>query len=70
MLAAWHYMFGFGVSQEGRGVADGWRQCDAGSANSETGGGPGRGADHEALAVVLDLGLGQRVEIGDDLRPA
>ena len=29
----------------------------------------GRGAGHEALAVVLDLGFGQRVEMGDDLGP-
>ena len=65
--AAWHYILG-SVGSIGD-LADGWRQCDADPANSETGGGPGRGADHEAHAVVLDLGLGQRVEIGDDVRP-
>ena len=26
-----------------------------------------RGADNEALAVVLNLGLGQRIKVGDDL---
>jgi hypothetical protein len=35
-------------------VADRWRQGDAGSANSETGGGTGRGASHEALVFELD----------------
>ena len=29
----------------------------------------GGGADHEALAVLFDLGLGQRVAVGDDLGP-
>jgi hypothetical protein len=49
--------------------AHGRRQRDAGGAQRETGGRPWRGAQQEALAVVLDLGLGQRIEIGDDFRP-
>jgi len=39
----------------------------------ECGDGPGRarrGAEDEALAVVLDLGLGQRVQIGGGFRSA
>ena len=29
----------------------------------------GRGADDEAFAVVLDFGLGQRIQIGEDVGP-
>ena len=65
--AAWHYIFVGGSA--GRGVADGRRQRDAGGTQGEAGGGTRRGADDEAFAVVRDLGLGQRIEIGDGLRP-
>src|SRR5262245_15218926 len=51
------------------GVADGWRQRDSGRTQGEAGGRTRRRADNEALAVVLDLGLGQRIQIGDALRP-
>ena len=42
---------------------------DTGRAQGEAGGGTRGGANDKALAVVLDLGLGQRIEIGNDLRP-
>jgi hypothetical protein len=48
-------------------LAYGCREGDAGNAESETGGGPRRRAKHEARAVMLDFGLGQRIEIGNDL---
>ena len=48
---------------------DGWRKRDADGAQGKTGGGTGGGTGDEALAVVLDFGLGERVEIGDDLGP-
>ena len=53
----------------GGGVADGRRQRDAGRSQGEAGGRTRGGADDEAFAIVLDLGLGQRIQIGDDLRP-
>ena len=37
--------------------------------DSEAGGGAWSGADDEALAVLLDLGLRERGQIGDDFRP-
>src|SRR5437016_14384354 len=52
-----------------RGVADCRRQCDAGRSQGQAGGGAWRGSDNEALAVVLDLDLGQRIQIGDDFWP-
>ena len=57
-----------GGSVAGEG-ADGGRQGDAGGAECQAGGGARGGADEEALVVVGDLGLGQRVEIGEDLGP-
>ena len=36
---------------------------------AEAGGRTRGGADDEVFAIVLDLGLGQRIQIGDDLRP-
>ena len=51
------------------GLAHGRRQRHAGSTQSESGGGTRRRANDEAFAVVLDLGLRQRVEIGNDLGP-
>src|SRR3974377_2474117 len=57
------------VGSAGGGLAHGRRQRDAGRTEGEAGGRTWRGANDEAFAVVLDLGLGQRVEIGDDLRP-
>ena len=66
--AAWHYIFDGAESGDG-GVADGWRQRDAGCTEREAGGGMRRGANDEAFAVVLDFGLGQGIRIGDDRRP-
>src|SRR5437660_12873279 len=70
--AAWHYIFGggglIGVAV-GLGRAHGWRQRDAGGAQRQARGRSWRASQHEALAVLLDLGLGQRVEISDDFRP-
>src|SRR6516164_6311883 len=51
------------------GLAHGRRQRHAGSTQSESGGGTRRRANDEAFAVVLDLGLRQRIEIGNDLGP-
>jgi hypothetical protein len=45
------------------------RQHDPDGTQGEAGGGTWGGAYHEALAVLLDLGLGQRIQIGDDPRP-
>ena len=67
--AAWHYIFGFGGGSGGRGVADGRRERDTGRAQGQAGGGARGGADEKAFAVVFDLGLGQGIQIGDDLRP-
>ena len=47
----------------------GRREGNAGGARREAGGGARGGADEEAPAVVGDLGLGQRVEVGADLGP-
>src|SRR5271166_726952 len=67
--AAWHYIFGFGGGSGGRGVADGRRERDTGRAQGQAGGGTRGGADDEAFAVAFDLGLGQGIQIGDDLGP-
>src|SRR5208282_2897623 len=45
------------------------RQRDAGGAQRQAGRGAWSGAEEEALTLLLDLGLGQRVEIGEDLGP-
>ena len=47
----------------------GRRQGDAGGADGKAGGGARGGSDEEAPAVVDDLGLGRRVEVGADLGP-
>jgi hypothetical protein len=58
-----------GRGSERRGVADGRRQRDTGSAQGEAGGGTWCPANDEAFAVIVDLGLGQRIQIDDDVRP-
>src|SRR6478672_4464116 len=63
---AWHYISGDSVDGD---LANGGRQGDAGSTQRETGGGARRRADDEALAVLGDRGLGQCVEIAEDLGP-
>jgi hypothetical protein len=62
---AWHYISGLAVCRTVGGSATpvARRARLAAGARSEL------GANYEALAVVLDLGLGQRVEIGDNLGP-
>ena len=50
-------------------LADGGRQSNAGGAQGETGGWAWRRAQQEALTILFDLGLGQRIEIGQDFRP-
>jgi len=49
-----------------RELAHGGRQGDAGGAQGETGGGARRRAQEKMLAVLFDLGLGQRVEVGEN----
>src|SRR5262245_16990814 len=66
--AAWHYIFD-GAGSGGGGVADGRWQRDAGCTQGQAGGRARWRADDEAFAVVLDFGLGQRIQIGDDLGP-
>src|SRR5271156_3827352 len=56
-----------GISR--RQVAGRWGQSDAGGAKGEAGGGARRRAQEKALAVLLNLGLGQRVEVGDNIGP-
>src|ERR1700753_243899 len=46
----------------------GW-QGDAGGAQRQARGGAGRRAQDETLPVLFDLGLGQGVEVGEDLGP-
>jgi hypothetical protein len=55
-------------SDSGDGLDGGWRG-DAGGAQGEAGGGPWGGAEAEAGALLLDFGLGERIEIGKDRRP-
>jgi hypothetical protein len=69
--AAWHYILGGPVSLRPRLQLAGWSlegwKGDADGAQGKTGGGMRSGASEEAFVIVL--GLGQRVEIGDDLEP-
>ena len=62
---ALHFGGGSGVGEG----PDGRRQGDTGGAERKAGSGARAGADEEALVVVIDLGLGQRVEVGEDLGP-
>jgi hypothetical protein len=48
---------------------NGERQGDACGAEREAGGGARAGADEEVLVVVGDLGLGQGIEVGENLGP-
>src|SRR5271166_3235857 len=59
----------FGVGSDVRDLAQGRWQGDAEGGEREGGGGTRGGAQQEALAVLFDLGLGERVEIGDDVGP-
>src|SRR5208337_3333533 len=59
----------FGVGSGVRDLAQGRWQGDAEGGEREGGGGTRGGAQQEALAVLFDLGLGERVEIGDDVGP-
>jgi hypothetical protein len=57
------------VGSVGAGLANGRGKSNTGSAQGKTGGRTRCRAKHKALAVVLDLGLCQRIEIGNDLGP-
>jgi len=57
------------VGSTGVGFAHSRRQRDPDGTQGEARGGTWGGAYHEALAVLLDFGLSQRIQIGDDLRP-
>jgi hypothetical protein len=60
---AQHFGIGWSV---GGGGPEGRQKRDAGGAQRERGAG---GTSQEAFAVVLDLGLGQGVDVGDNLGP-
>jgi hypothetical protein len=57
------------VESVGAGLVDGRREGDTGGAEGDAGGRTRRRAHDEALAVVLDLSLGQRIKISDDFGP-
>src|SRR6516165_10694155 len=66
----WHYMCRWTASRSGLvDLAHGGRQRDAGGGERETGGGTWWRAQQEAFVVLRDLGLGERVEIGKNVRP-
>src|SRR3974390_208800 len=66
----WHYICRWTASRSGLvDLAHGGRQRDAGGGERETGGGTRWRAQQEAFVVLLDLGLGERVEIGENVRP-
>jgi len=50
-------------------LAHGGRQGDASGAQGEAGGGTRRRTQQETLAVLLDLGLGQGFQVGEDIGP-
>ena len=58
-----------GIGSGGGELTHGGRQGDAGGAQRQARGGAGRRAQDETLPVLFDLGLGQRVEVGEDLGP-
>src|SRR6516165_6329052 len=51
------------------GWAHGWWQRHAGGADGNAGCWPRCRANDEAFPVLLDLGFGERVEVGDDVGP-
>ena len=66
--AAWHYI-SHDQSRLGSGfgdLTDGGRQGNADGAQRKACSRTWRGAQHEALVILFDLRLGQRVEIGED----
>src|SRR6202158_4670433 len=66
----WHYICGGRRRRSGLvGWAHGGRQRDTGGGERETGGGTRWRAQQEAFVVLLDLGLGERVEVGENVRP-
>src|ERR1700674_4353678 len=66
----WHYICGGRRRRSGLvDLAHGGRQRDTGGGERETGGGTRWRAQQEAFVVLLDLGLGERVEIGENVRP-
>src|ERR1700687_4671603 len=66
----WHYICGGRRRRSGLvDWAHGGRQRDTGGGERETGGGTRWRAQQEAFVVLLDLGLGERVEVGENVRP-
>ena len=66
-LSRWHYITSFGGGSGAGALAQGGRQGDADGFQGEAC--TRSGAEEEALALLLDLGLRQRVEIGEDGGP-
>ena len=66
---AWHYNTTLGCGLSRGDLAQRRRQGDAEGGKREAGGGTRGGAQLEALAVLFDFGLGERVEVGDDGGP-
>jgi hypothetical protein len=64
----WHYTSGSAGQSAAAGPGGRWKR-DAGGAQREACGGAWGGTSQEAFAVVLDLGLGQGVDVGDNLGP-
>ena len=58
-----HYISADGVGSGGE-LAHSGRQGDAGGAQGQTGGGPRHRAQVKTLAVLFDLNLVRRVEVG------
>src|SRR5450631_3126745 len=67
--APWHYILLIGGGSVVGDLADGGRQSDADGAKGKARGGARRRAQDKAFAVLFDLGLGQRVEIGQNGGP-
>src|SRR5271165_475304 len=65
----WHYITRFWCGSDVADEAQGRRQCETEGGKRKAGGGARGGAQEKALAVLLDLGLGQRVQVGDDGGP-
>ena len=59
---AWHYITGFGCGSGACDLAQRRRQGDAEGGKREACGQARSGAQQEALGVLLDLGLSERVD--------
>src|ERR1700687_5837659 len=66
----WHYICDGRRRRSGLvGWAHGGRQRDTGGGEGDTDGGARWRAQQEAFVVLLDFGLGERVEVGENVRP-